>query len=138
MHIRYNKNMPDTIFTKIIKGEISCYQIYEDEFTIAFLDIHPIQPGHTLVVPKLEVDHLWDLPAVNYGAVMDACQMLAIRLRERMSVSRVGMQVVGLHVPHAHVQLIPFTTFDEFRNIPDMSLDPDHVQLGKTAALLKL
>lgn len=128
--------MQDSIFTRIIKGEIPCHKIYEDDAVIAFLDIHPVQPGHTLVVPKQQIDHLWDLSNADYQAVMAAARRVAQRLREVLQSKRVGVQVVGLDVPHAHVHLIPFSTIEEFRHIPDMNADPDHIALAELAKRL--
>src|SRR3989344_2967902 len=110
---RYNIDMSDSIFTRIIKGEIPAHKIYEDDKTLAFLDIHPIQPGHTLVVPKKQIDSLWDLPEEEYAVLMQNCNKVAKRLRKILGVPRVGVQVIGIDVPHAHVHLIPFTTVEE-------------------------
>ncbi len=126
----------DTIFTKIIRGEIPSHTLYEDEKTIAFLDIHPVQPGHTLVVPKVQVDHLWDLDSKDYQAVMETAKKVAIRLRDVIGTERVGVQVVGNDVPHAHVHLIPFNSTEEFRNVPDMTQEPDHQALASLAEKL--
>lgn len=109
----------ETIFTKIIKGEIPSFKVYEDDWAYAFLDIHPIQPGHTLVVPKNPVEQLWDLPQEDYRKLMDACKLIATRLKEVLKTERVGMQLIGIDVPHTHVHLIPFNTMDEYRNIPN-------------------
>lgn len=113
--------MQNSIFMRIIKGEILAYRIYEDDKTLAFLDIHPIQPGHALVVPKIQVDQLWDLDPVYYQAVMETCQKVAFKMREALKPIRVGAQVEGIDVNHAHVHLIPFRTPEEFHNIPDMN-----------------
>lgn len=128
--------MPDSIFTKIIKGEIACHKIYEDEKTFAFLDIHPVQPGHTLVIPKVEVEFIWDLPAEEYEALMTTVKKVGHRLREVMGRPYVGVQVVGIDVPHTHVHLIPFATSEEFRRQPDMSAEPDHEALTAIAQRL--
>ena len=130
--------MQDSIFTKIIKGEIPCHKVYEDEKTIAFLDIHPVREGHILVVPKSQVEFLWDLESVDYAAVMSTVQKIALRLRERMNVPYVGEQVIGVDVPHAHVHLIPFSDVKEFRNQPDMTTEPDHAALAQLAKRLAL
>jgi histidine triad (HIT) family protein len=98
----------ETIFTKIITGQIPCHKIYEDEYTFAFLDIHPQQPGHTLVVPKQPVEFLWDLPPALYQAVMATSQRIALHLRETLTVPYVAARVIGVDVPHTHVHLIPF------------------------------
>ena len=130
--------MEDSIFTRIIKGEIPCHKIYEDDDVIAFLDIHPIQPGHTLVIPKQQIDHLWDVDAKTYGRLMTIARRIAQQLRDKLPAERIGVQVVGNDVPHAHVHLIPFTTTEQFRHIPDMSAEPDHDALAKMAELIRL
>jgi histidine triad (HIT) family protein len=128
--------MQDSIFTKIIKGEIPCHKVYEDEKTLAFLDIHPIQPGHTLVIPKQQVEFVWDLDGETYAAVMATAQKVAQRLREVLSVPYVGEQIVGTDVPHAHVHLIPFRTTQEFKITPDRQAEPDHAALAEIAKKL--
>lgn len=96
-----------SIFSKIIAGEIPCYKIYEDDKTLAFLDIHPETPGHTLVVPKMEVDKLYDLEMEDYLAVMKTVKMLARRM-EKVFGARTLIKVIGTDVPHAHVHLVTF------------------------------
>ena len=95
-----------SIFTKIIQGEIPCYKIYEDDRTFAFLDIAPEAPGHTLVVPKVEVDRIYDLSDEDYAAVMATVKKLARHL-ENVLGERTMIKVVGVDVPHAHVHLLP-------------------------------
>jgi histidine triad (HIT) family protein len=130
--------MPDTIFTKIIKGEIPCYKIYEDDKTFAFLDIHPVTEGHTLVIPKTQVEFLWDLTDDDYRAVMATAKKLALYLREQLGVPYVGVKVIGTDVPHAHVHLIPFSRASEYTPSPDLSAEPDHTSLAETAKKLAL
>lgn len=130
--------MEDSIFTKIIKGEIPCYKIYEDSQTLAFLDIHPVTPGHTLVIPKKQVEFVWDLDSETYQAVMETTKRVALHLREVLAVPYVGVQVVGVDVPHAHVHLIPFTEAAEYHGRPDMSAEPDHTSLAALAEKLKM
>lgn len=96
-----------SVFSKIIAGEIPCYKIYEDERTFAFLDIHPETAGHTLVVPKVEVDKLYDLEVEDYLAVMKTVKMLAKRM-ETILGKRTLLKVIGTDVPHAHVHLVSF------------------------------
>ena len=96
-----------SIFSKIIAGEIPCYKIYENDKTLAFLDIHPETPGHTLVVPKVEVDKLYDLEMEDYLAVMKTVKMLARRM-EKVLGARTLIKVIGTDVPHAHVHLVTF------------------------------
>lgn len=128
--------MQDSIFTKIINGEIPSHKIYEDDLTYAFLDIHPVQPGHALIVPKKQVEFLWDLPDADYQAVMATAKKLAAHLRTTLQVPYVGVKVIGVDVPHAHVHLIPFSTTDEYNIHPDMTTEPDHEALAKIAGRL--
>jgi histidine triad (HIT) family protein len=128
--------MQDSIFTKIIKGEIPCHKLYEDEKTLAFLDIHPVQPGHTLVIPKNQVEFVWDLGDEEYAAVMATAKKVAQRLREVLGVPYIGEQVVGTDVPHAHVHLIPFRTVAEFKHQPDKQAEPDFEALAEIAEKL--
>ncbi len=129
--------MQDSIFTKIIKGEIPCHKVYEDDKTLAFLDIHPIQPGHTLVIPKTQVEFVWELSEADYKAVMGTAKEVAKRLKSVLGVPFVGEQIIGVDVPHAHVHLIPFSTVEEFRSRPDMSAEPDHAALAEIAKKLQ-
>lgn len=130
--------MEDSIFTKIIKGEIPSHKIYEDDKTFAFLDIHPITRGHTLVIPKRQVEFVWDLDDEDYRAVMATVQKLAQHLRATLNVPYIGEQVIGVDVPHAHVHLVPFTAVSEYRYVPDMSVEPDHAALAAVAEELRL
>ncbi|NNC62385.1 MAG: HIT family protein [Eudoraea sp.] len=96
-----------SIFTKIISGEIPCYKIAEDENYFAFLDINPNAVGHTLCVPKKEVDKLFDLDEETYAGLMNFARKIGIALEAAIPCKRVGMTVIGLEVPHVHVHLIP-------------------------------
>ena len=122
--------MQDSIFTKIIKGEIPCHKIYENDKVFAFLDIHPITPGHMLVVPKAQVEFVWDLSDEDYHSLVDAARYLARHLRKTLGVPYVGQQIIGVDVPHAHIHLIPFSTMEEYRHRPDMAAEPDHTILS--------
>jgi histidine triad (HIT) family protein len=128
--------MTDSLFTKIIKGEIPCYKIYEDNRTFAFLDIHPKQPGHTLVVPKQQIEFLWDLGDEDYQAVMATVKLVALRIRAVLGRPYIGELVVGIDVPHAHVHVYPFSTVEESRFVPDLSAEPDHAALAAIAKKL--
>ncbi len=132
--------MPDSIFTKIIKGEIPCHKVYEDAHTFAFLDIHPIQPGQVLVVPKKQVGFVWDMEGQDYQALMQTVQRVGRHLREVFpDKARIGVIVEGLDVAdHAHVKLFPFSTDQEFRNSPDQSAEPDHGALSEIAKQIKM
>ena len=105
--------MEDSIFTKIVKGEIPSHKIYEDDKTLAFLNIFPAVKGHTLVIPKIQIDSLWDLSEEDYNAVMNTTKKVAKRLQEVLGTERVGVKVIGIDVPHAHVHLVPFTSAEE-------------------------
>ena len=96
-----------SIFTKIIKKEVFCYKIYENNFCISFLDIHPIQIGHTLVVPKLEIDNLFSVPIEIYNQVMSTTYLIAQAIEKSIPCKKVSMVVLGMEVPHAHIHLIP-------------------------------
>ena len=108
--------MQDSIFTKIINGEIPSYKIYEDERTFAFLDINPIQPGHTLVVPKSQVDHFEDLEPEDYEALMHTVKLLSQNMRDELQVERICIVVEGFEVPHTHIHLIPCNTEEDFHS----------------------
>ena len=96
-----------SIFTQIINGEIPCYKIYEDDKTFAFLDIHPETKGHTLVIPKAEVDKIYDLPDEDYQALMATVKKLSKHLEDKLG-ARTLWKVIGTDVPHAHVHLLPY------------------------------
>lgn len=130
--------MQESIFTKIINGDIPSHKIYEDERTYAFLDIYPTVPGHVLVVPKRQVEFLWDLADKDYQAVMATCKKIALHQREVLGVLYVGEKVVGVDVPHAHVHLVPFTNASEYLKQTDMSGEPDHVALAAMAEKLRM
>ena len=99
--------MTDSIFTKIIKGEIPCHKIEENEHFIAFLDIMPLKKGHTLVVPKVQVDYIFDLENQTLGDLMIFAKKVAKKIEAAIPCERIGIAVIGLEVPHAHVHLIP-------------------------------
>lgn len=128
--------MQDSIFTKIINGEIPSHKIYEDDDVFAFLDIRPIMPGHTLVVPKKQVEFVWDLDDETYANLTSVVKKIALHLREKLEIEYVGSQIIGVDVPHAHIQLIPFTNAVDFHQEADQSLEPDHAALAKMAKSL--
>ena len=107
----------DSVFTKIIKKEISSYTVYEDSDIIAFLDINPVKMGHTLVVPKKQIDYIFDLDNDDYNKLWTTTKKIANGLRKSVICRRVGISVVGFEVPHCHIHLIPINT------ISDMSFD---------------
>lgn len=128
--------MEDSIFTKIIKGEIPSHKIYEDDQTFVFLDIHPVTRGHALVIPKQQVEFLWDLDDETYQAVMATAKKMALRIRDVLAVAYVGVQVEGTGVPHAHVHLIPFNDASQYHQRADMAAEPDHADLAVIAEQL--
>lgn len=99
-----------TIFSKIIAGEIPSYQIYEDELYYAFLDINPLAEGHTLVIPKVETDYLFDLEDDLLAGMMVVAKKVALAIDQTMVCKRVGVAVLGLEVPHAHIHLVPLNS----------------------------
>jgi histidine triad (HIT) family protein len=104
-----------SIFTKIVNGEIPCYKIAEDENFLAFLDVNPNAVGHTLCIPKQEIDKIFDLDDALYLGLMQFSKKIAIALEKAVPCKRIGMSVIGLEVPHAHVHLIPLNEMDEMR-----------------------
>ena len=98
-----------SIFTRIINGEIPCYKVAEDDRFIAFLDVRPLKPGHTLVVPKKEVDYIFDLDEKTVAGMMVFARKIALAMKEVIDCRRIGVAVLGLEVPHAHIHLIPLT-----------------------------
>lgn len=104
-----------SIFTKIINGEIPCYKIAEDENFLAFLDVNPNAKGHTLCVPKLEINKIFNIEDELYLGLMQFSKKIAVALEKTVPCKRIGMAVIGLEVPHAHVHLIPLNEMDEMR-----------------------
>lgn len=102
-----------TVFSRIIKGEIPCYKIAEDDDNFAFLDIFPLVKGHTLVVPKLEVDKLFDLPEDKYLSLFKFSKKVAEAIKTTFPCNRVSVHVIGLEVPHAHIHLIPIHSMND-------------------------
>ena len=96
-----------TIFTRIVKGEIPSYKIAEDEYCYAFLDISPLAKGHTLVIPKKETDYIFDIESDDYNRLWSFAKKIATALEKAVPCKRIGIAVIGLEVPHAHIHLIP-------------------------------
>lgn len=128
--------MEDSVFTKIIKGEIPCHKVYEDDTTLAFLDISPYTEGHTLVIPKEQVDHLWDTDDVAYQHLMEVVKLVANRVREVIKPERVGIIVEGFAVPHAHVHVFPMQGGLEY-TLEHQVAKPSDVQLSEMAKRLR-
>lgn len=96
-----------SIFTKIVNGEIPCYKIAEDDKFLAFLDINPLAKGHTLVIPKLEIDYIFDIDDSLLGEMMIFAKKVGLAIEKTVECKRMGMAVLGLEVPHAHIHLVP-------------------------------
>ncbi len=129
--------MQDSLFTKIINGEIPCHKVYEDEKTFAFMDIHPIQPGHVLVVTKTQIPNFYELTDDDYQALMTTVKKVAERLkREFPDKKRIAAIIEGLDVDHVHVKLFPINTGEELRTLPDEDAKTDHGALAELAQKL--
>lgn len=122
-----------SLFTRIIQGEIPCHKVGEDDRFLAFLDINPVRRGHTLVIPKLEVDKFFDLPPEVLAGIMPFAQQVAKRIAAVVPCNRIGVSVVGLEVPHAHVHLIPIDgIFDMDFSKPKLKLtNPEMAALAE-------
>ncbi len=118
-----------TIFTKIIRGEIPCYKVAENEKYFAFLDINPLMAGHTLVVPKKETDYIFDLADDDLSGFMLFSKKVALGIEKAIPCARIGVAVVGLEVPHAHIHLVPINTMSDlnFRN-PKLKMTPEEFE----------
>jgi histidine triad (HIT) family protein len=121
-----------SIFTRIINREIPAHIIAEDEQFIAFLDVMPLVEGHTLVVPKQEVDYIFDLDAATLADMMVFAQKVALTLKKTISCKRIGVAVIGLEVPHAHVHLVPMNNMGDI-NFMRPKLSPSKGELEKVA-----
>jgi histidine triad (HIT) family protein len=117
-----------TVFTKIITGEIPCYKVAETEDYLAFLDINPNAKGHTLCIPKKEVDKIFDLDESSYHGLLEFSRKVAGAIEKAVNCKRVGMTVIGLEVPHAHVHLIPLNTMEDARFISKIKLETNEFQ----------
>ncbi|MDY0987756.1 HIT family protein [Flavobacterium sp. CFBP9031] len=117
-----------SIFTKIVNGEIPAYKIAEDENYLAFLDVNPNAKGHTLCIPKQEIDKIFDMDEELYLGLMKFSKKVAAALEKTVSCKRIGIAVVGLEVPHAHVHLIPLNHMDEMRFIDKVSLSKEEFE----------
>lgn len=121
-----------TIFSKIINGDIPCYKIAEDDRFFAFLDINPVSWGHTLVVPKHETDYIFDLSDEEIGEMMKFAKRVAAGIKEAVPCRKVGMAVLGLEVPHAHIHLIPLTKEGDM-DFKNKVSDPDPERMRQVA-----
>jgi histidine triad (HIT) family protein len=121
-----------SIFTKIVNGEIPCHKIAEDDRFLAFLDVMPLVEGHTLVIPKQEVDYIFDLDPELLGDLMKFAQKIAPAIKKAIPCKRLGVTVIGLEVPHAHVHLVPMNRMADM-NFSNEKMKPSQAELAKTA-----
>lgn len=117
-----------TIFTKIINGEIPCYKVAEDDKHLAFLDINPNAKGHTLCIPKHEVDKIFHMDNQSYLELMNFSYKVAQALEKAIPAKRIGMSVIGLEVPHTHIHLIPLQEMNDIRFEKKVTLTPEEFQ----------
>ena len=128
-----------TIFSRIIAGEIPCYKVAEDEKNFAFLDINPVNRGHVLVVPKTENDYIFNLSDDDYASLTLFARRVAKALEQAVECKRVGVAVIGLEVPHAHIHLIPIVEEkDMYFNKPKMTLPAEEMQAIADAIASKM
>lgn len=128
--------MQDSVFTKIIKGELPSHKVYEDDKTIVIVPLHPVAKGHVLAIPKLQVDHFFDLPDEEYQALMATVKKVAVHMKQVLQTKRVGLQIVGLDVPHVHVHILAFDTEDQFHERANQKQAVDQAQLAEMAKKL--
>lgn len=125
-----------TIFTKIVEREIPAHIVAEDENYLAFLDINPLADGHTLVIPKKEVDYIFDLDQQTLAGLFTFSKGVAAAIEQVIKCERIGLSVIGLEVPHAHVHLIPINAVNDM-NFSQMKLSPSKEELAETAKKIK-
>jgi histidine triad (HIT) family protein len=131
--------MADSIFTRIIKGELPCHKVYEDDQTFAFMDIHPVQPGQVVVVSKRQVATVWDLSDEEYQAMMHAVRTIATKMQQVFpNKKRITVMIEGLDIDHAHIKIFPADSGVEYRAEPDMDAEPDHPALAALAEKLSI
>lgn len=117
-----------SLFSKIVNGEVPCYKVAENDSFLAFLDIMPVKEGHVLVVPKLEIDYIFDIEDDLIGEMMIFAKSVAKKIEKVFPCNRVGVTVIGLEVPHAHVHLIPIDKLDDMNfSKPKLNMDDDRL-----------
>lgn len=127
-----------SIFTLIINGDIPSHKIYEDDRVLAFLEIHPIMEGHTLVVPKKQVDHIWDLDEDDYEYLWSVVKKIGTHMREVIGSPRVGVTVEGFGVPHAHIHLLPIYHGNDLKRQQNKDFTPSDEELSRMANKLRM
>ena len=124
-----------SIFSKIVRNEIPSYKVYENENFLAFLDINPLKKGHTLVIPKIEVDYIFDLESKEYQELWNFAKLVAKGMKRVIKCERISIVVMGLEVPHAHIHLIPLDSMQDIDfSQPKLNLSTD--QMNKIASLI--
>ncbi len=118
-----------TIFTKIIQGEIPCHKIAESKDFLAFLDIAPLAKGHTLIIPKIEIDYIFDLHEDVLGDMMKFAKVVAKKIEKAVDCKRIGLAVIGLEVPHAHIHLVPINNVSDIDfSRPKLAISPNELE----------
>lgn len=119
----------DSIFTKIIKGELPCYKIAENDKFLAFLDVNPLVEGHTLVIPKQEIDYIFDVEDSLLSEMMIFSKQVALKIEKAISCKRIGVAVIGLEVPHAHIHLVPMHSVNDINfTLPKLSFSKEEME----------
>ena len=121
-----------SLFTKIVEGELPCHKVYEDDDHLAFLDLRPISAGHTLVIPKKEVDYLFDMPEEDYARLWSVAKKIAEHLKAQTGCARVCVGAWGFEVPHAHIHLVPTDSMADFPPPPER-MKPTGEDLARVA-----
>lgn len=124
-----------SIFSKIVSGQIPCYKIAENEDFLAFLDVNPLVEGHTLIIPKLEIDYIFDLDDALLGKMMVFAKSVAKIIEKKIKCKRIGVAIIGLEVPHAHIHLVPMQAVGDI-NFSRPKLKPLPEELKKTLELI--
>jgi len=118
-----------SIFTKIINRELSANIVFEDSGNIAFMDINPVKKGHVLVVPKLEIDNIFELPLENYLSLFSFAKKVSNGIKKVISCNRIGISVIGLEVPHAHIHLIPINKLEDLNFSSKITISAEELNL---------
>jgi histidine triad (HIT) family protein len=126
-----------SIFTKIVNGEIPCYKVAENDYFLAFLDITPLRRGHVLVIPKLEVDYIFDLEDDTLGSIFIFAKEVSTKIKKVFPCKKVGITVIGLEVPHAHIHLIPMNSINDM-NFAQNKLNLTIEELNQIAENIRL
>ncbi len=125
-----------SLFSMIVQGEIPCHKVMEDDRYLAFLDIRPINPGHTLVIPKKEIDYIFDLDDDLFSGLMVFAKKVAVKIKKSVDCQRIGLMVAGLEVPHAHVHLVPINSIGDLNFAKARPCPPE--ELAKLADKIRM